>query len=452
MSDRRASLRNDDGESGAPSLTRPTLLAYGLPGLPLAVLSLPLFVYLPAFYAEDVGVGFAAVGVALLVARIWDVVTDPLIGGLSDRFTTPWGRRRPWLVLGTPLVALSAWFLFHPPAEAGWLYLLAWTMLLYLGGTMIMLPYQAWGAELSDDYDARSRISAYREAFVVIGILVATGIPALLGAGKGEALTILAWLLLASLPLAVALACGLVPDRARRSPKRRDWRRAMKVLRENRPFRRLIAAYFINGIANGLPASLFLLFVENVLGAPSWAGPLLFVYFLCGILAVPLWLRLSYRYGKHRVWALAMVATCFVFVWVPFLGPGDHWLFAIICVLTGLGLGADLVLPPAMQADVVDYDTLKSRQRRAGVYFGLWGMATKLALALAVGLAFPILEQAGFSAEAAQPAGSPPLLVLAALYSLAPVGFKLAAIGLIWGFPLTRARQERIRRLIETRQ
>ncbi len=436
----------------AEPLSSATLLAYGLPGLPLAVLSLPLFVYLPAFYAEDVGVGFAAVGAALLVARVWDVVTDPLIGTLSDRFDTRWGRRRPWLVAGTPLAMVSAWFLFHPPAEAGWSYLLLWTLLLYLAGTMVMLPYHAWGAELSPDYHARSRISAYREAFVVVGILTATGLPALLRADKAEALSVLALLLILTLPLAVAITCRAVPDAPARPSPAADWRRSLKVLRANGPFQRLIAAYFLNGIANGLPATLFLLFVEKVLKAPEWSGPLLFVYFLCGVAAVPLWLRLSYRYGKHRVWAAAMIATCLVFIWVPLLGPGDVAWFAVVCVLTGLGLGADLVLPPAMQADVVDYDTLKSRRRRAGVYFGLWGMATKLALALAVGLSFPILELIGLGSQSSGAGSAGGLFVLAALYSLAPVAFKLLAIALIWGFPLSHARQARIRRLIEARQ
>jgi Na+/melibiose symporter-like transporter len=222
------------------------------------------------------------------------------------------------------------------------------------------------------------------------------------------------------------------------------------VLWRNGPFRRLIAAYFLNGIANGLPATLFLLYVERVLERPDWTGILLFVYFLCGIAAIPLWLRLSRRWGKHRTWVGAMLWAAVVFAFVPLLGPGDHLWFLAVCVLTGVSLGADLTLPPSMQADVVELDTLRSRQSRAGLYFALWGVATKLALALAVGIAFPLLALAGLEpgSESASPSA---LFTLAALYSLLPAAIKLGAIALVAGYPITAARQRRIRRLIEAR-
>ena len=198
-----------------------------------------------------------------------------------------------------------------------------------------------------------------------------------------------------------------------------------------------------------MPATLFLLFVKFGLDAESWTGPLLLTYFLCGIAALPLWLRLSRRIGKHRAWCLAMLLACSVFVWVPLLAPGDTWAFLVICVLSGCALGADLALPPAIQADVVDLDSLHSGQRRAGVYFGLWGIATKLALALAVGISFPLLDFAGFDPTAEQPDA---IWALALLYGLAPVVFKLAATALVWDFPITAERQQRIRALIERRQ
>lgn len=427
-------------------LGRFVLFAYGAPGLPLAALLLPLYVFLPAFYAEHVGLGFAAVGAALLAARLWDMATDPLIGMLSDRMSSRWGRRRPWLLLGTPVVMISAWFLFVPGSAVGVPYLIVWSAVLYLGATMIQLPYQAWGAELSADYHGRTRIAAAREVQVVFGTLLAAALPALLAGGTPAAMRGLAWMILLALPIAVVLAVRFVPEGPLVRPNWLGWRRGIRLLAANRPFRRLIAAYFLNGIANGLPASLFLLFVAHVLERPDSSGLLLFVYFLCGIAAVPLWLGLSRRFGKHRVWMGAMIWACAVFVWVPLLGPGDLWWFVVVCVLTGASLGADLVLPPSMQADVVDEDTLESGTPRTGLYFALWGLVTKLALALAVGLSFPLLELAGFGG--ADGAG---LFALAALYGLAPVVFKLGAVALMRGFPITAERQAEIRRLIAAR-
>lgn len=429
-------------------LSRSTLLAYGLPGLPLAAIGVPLYLYLPAFYAEELGLGLASVGGALLIARIWDLFTDPLMGRLSDALRTPLGRRRPWMVLGVPILLISAWFLFLPDQAPGFVYLTAWTMALYLGSTMILLPYSAWGAELSQDYDERSRISAWREGFVVVGTVIAAALPSL--AGDDRALT-LQWLfigIVVALPLCVTVTCLAVNEPEAPPKKPLPLRRSVEILLRNGPFLRLVSAYFLNGIAVGLPSTLFLLYVKFGLEAESWTGPLLLIYFVCGIAALPLWLRLAARIGKHRAWCLAMILACAVFVWVPVLGPGDTWAFLVICILSGFALGADLALPPAIQADVIDLDSLRSGHQRAGVYFGLWGIATKLALALAVGLSFPLLDLAGFTPSQEDP-GS--VWALALLYGLAPVVFKVAAILLVWNFPITAQRQQRIRALINRR-
>ena len=171
----------------------------------------------------------------------------------------------------------------------------------------------------------------------------------------------------------------------------------------NRPFCRLILAFFLNGIANGLPATLFLLFVRHVLGADVDAGPLLLLYFVSGMLAVPGWLWLSRRIGKHRALGRLDAVGLLMFAWVPFLGPGDTAAFAVICVLSGASLGADLAIPASMQADVIDLDRVVSGRRRTAFFFALWSMASKLALAMAVGIAFPVLGAIGFTADGVNP-------------------------------------------------
>jgi len=414
------------------------LAAYALPGFPLAALMLPLYIYLPNHYALDLGLGLSAVGFALLAARGWDVVTDPLIGALSDRFGGRFGRRRVWMVLGTPLLVLSVWQLFVPGPSPSVAHLLVWTMLLYLGGTMVMLPYAAWGAELSAEYHERSRIAGAREAAVVAGTLAAAGLPLAFGTGTTAMLAALAIGVAVLLPLAVGLACACVPERPapRRQPAAVDGWRAM---RENPAFRILLGAWLLGGVANALPATLFLPFVAQVLGMPERAGLFLLVYFVAGIGAIPFWLRASRRFGKHRTWIAAMIWASAAFVWAPLLGAGDGAWFLVICIASGLALGADLVLPASMQADVVDWDRAATGRERAGAYFAAWGMATKLALALAVGIAFPLLDLAGFGD------GERGLLPLALLYGFAPVLFKMAAILLMLRYPLDRGAQMRLR-------
>ncbi|MEQ8247106.1 MAG: MFS transporter [Alphaproteobacteria bacterium] len=430
------------------SLKVSTLAAYGLPSLPSTILTFPLFVLLPTYYAQDLGMGLGIVGAILLGSRIWDAVTDPLVGILSDHINTPWGRRRPWIVAGTPIALISAWFLLVPGGPVGWGYMLGWTIALYLGGTMILIPYNAWGAEISGHYHERARVTSFREVFVLVGGIAAAVIAATLQADRGEALRVTALIVIVTLPLAVAVAVTVVPDRPVSLERRLTVARALAVLRTNKPFQRLLAAFFLNSMANGFPITLFLLFVEHKLRADDTLTSLILgVYFALALLSVPFWLVLTKRYGKHRVWIGAMLLVCAFFVWVPFLGEGDGWWLLAISVFTGFGLGADLVLPPAMQADVVDLDELRHREKRTGIFFAIWSIALKLSLALAAGIAFPILELVDFQRIAGDN-GPVALLTLAILYAIVPVIFKLASIALMWRFPITSAKQAQIRRLI----
>ncbi|HYE47978.1 MAG TPA: MFS transporter, partial [Azospirillaceae bacterium] len=411
----------------AAPLPRRVLLAYGLPALPLAALTLPVFIFLPARYAE-LGLGLGTIGWALLLGRLWDGATDPLVGWLSDRTPGPWGRRRPWIAAGTPLTLLAVWFLLVPPADAGLAHLLGWSFALYFGWTMVTVPLTAWGAELTGDYDERSRVSGWLNGFLVAGTVTALVLPVAFGAGgvgqEAGALSVVAAFVLAALPPAVALLLAVVPEPPAAPAPRTGLKGGARLVLGNAPFRRLVLAYLLNGLANGLPAQLFLFYAAHVLQAGERAGLFLIVYFVSGIAAVPLWLRLSGRHDKHRVWCWAMLWACLWFAAVPLLGPGDGGLFLAVCVLTGLSLGADLVLPPSMQADAVDAETARTGAARTGLYFALWGLATKLAVALAaVGL--PLASLAGFRAEG--PNGPEALTALALLYGPLPVAFKLAA-------------------------
>ena len=420
---------------------------YGLPGLPLAALGLPLYIYLPTFYAEQLGIGLAAVGMALLIARASDVLTDPLIGMLSDWLPIP--SRRKWLMaIATPLLILAIWALFLPPEGAGFWWLLSWSLLVYLAWSLLTLPYTAWGAELSGDYDQRSTITASRESFVLIGTLVAAGLPLAMGIGSdvpGEALAVLAQFLAILLPVTVLLCILKVPESNRRSNPI-GFQAGLALLKQNHLFIRLLFAYFMNGIANGLPATLFLLFVSYVLVLPEQFGLLLSAYFVSGLIGLPLGIKLAQRFNKHRVWGISMLWAVVIFAWVPSLGAGDFVPFLIICILSGLSLGIDMALPASIQADVIDLDSAKGGGQRSGFFFGLWGMATKLSLALAVGIAFPLLAILGFDTQTA-PADNN-LLALSVLYGLLPIPFKLLAAWTIWRFPLDRQQHQALQQQI----
>ena len=421
---------------GGRPLSPGRLAAYGILGLPLSVLGLPLFIYVPHHYASELGLGLTAVGAALLFARLWDGITDPLIGSISDRLSSRFGRRKPWIAAGVPLLAIAQWLLFVPPEGATIWYLLVCSMLVYLAWTMVMLPYQSWGAELSSQFDERTRITGAREAAIIAGTLAAAAAAYAFDGGGRDTLLALAVVTAVLLPLAAASSLLHVPDRSARIGGRVDMRRGLALLAANRPFRRLLLAYGLNGLANALPATLLLLFVDDYLDLKSATGLFLLCYFAAAFVAIPGWVMLSRRFGKHRTWACGLLANAACFSMVMLLQPGDFALYLAICLLTGLGLGADLVLPPSMQADVIDRDTADGGGRRTGLYFALWSLMSKLSLALAVGIAYPLLDLAGFEAGSASGDGHAMLL---ALYGLAPVLMKLSVAGVIWRYPIDAA-------------
>ncbi|PZU24292.1 MAG: MFS transporter [Shinella sp.] len=430
----------------------PHLLAYALPAIPLAVMALPFYVVVPTFYAQSLGLSAAGLGLVLLLIRILDALSDPLVGWLSDRSFLRTGRRRSFFILFVPLTAFCTFKVFWPPADADLLYLGIWGAALSFCYTGVTLPYTAWGAELSPDYDGRSVVSAFREGATLVGTLLAVVLPFAVGIDRTEGvhgLAAVALLVVILLPFTAILAVWKVPEPANLTSQRLRLVAGLRLLAGNRPFVRLIAAFFLNGFANAIPATLFLYFVSERLGLPELRGPFLFLYFACGMIGVPVAVVVARRVGKHRAWCGAMIAACLIFGLAGFLGQGDGFAFGIICALTGVLLGFDLALPPAIQADVIDNDTMISGEQRSGLYFAAWGLATKLSLAASAGLVFPLLEWSGFLMTGSVEQTSGALSTLSGLYAWLPVLPKLAAIVLMWSFPLGRDQQRHTRDVLE---
>ncbi len=199
-------------------------------------------------------------------------------------------------------------------------------------------------------------------------------------------------------------------------------------------FRRLLLVFLANGIASAIPATLVLFFIADVLQAENRQGLFLALYFVAGAVGMPLWVRLSAAWGKARAWSVGMIAAILAFVWAFALGPGDTAAFAAICIVSGLALGADLALPPSLLADVIDRD---GRARPTGAYFGLWTLATKLNLALAAGIALPLLGALGYVPGASEGAALP---ALSFVYAIVPCALKLGALVALRRFEAASAR------------
>jgi glycoside/pentoside/hexuronide:cation symporter, GPH family len=440
--------------SGEPAW--PRLLAYGLPALPLALLTLPFYVIVPSYYA-NAGVPIALVGQILLAIRLLDAFTDPLAGYLNDRTSTRFGRRRVWFAAGVPLTALAAWMVFDPPDVVTGQHLLVWGTALSIGWTIALVPFSAWGAELSQSYDGRNRVVLFREGFTFIGTLAALILNYVLSegldpvAGAARTLEVFALIVAIGLPALALVALAVVPEPRDRSVRQVSFAEGFGFMRNNLPFRRLVLAFLINGLANGLPATLFVMFVSDRLQLADKAGLFLIVYFVSGLIGMPFWMHVAKLQGKHRSWCIAMLVACAAFILAPLLPLGAEAGFLAICVVTGFAVGADLVLPASLQADVIDVDTAASGEQRSGLYLAVWGLATKLALALAVGIAFPMLSATGYDPGAGLREDTG-LLTLALLYAALPVMLKLVAIAIMWNFPLDAGRQAELRAAIDRRR
>ncbi|MDO8838390.1 MAG: MFS transporter [Parvibaculum sp.] len=453
-----------------PKLTRWQLVAYGQLVMPLAVIGLPVAVYIPPFYSSTLGLDLAAVGFILMLARITDVITDPLIGRLSDHTHTRWGRRRPWVAAGVPLMVVSALMLFVPQGEVTNLYLLIWIAAIYFGYTLITIPYGAWGAELSGDYQERNRITGSREIFLLIGLLIAITAPIVgaymsgeasdteSGAASRSAVGVLGWLTAGLLPLCALVMFTSVPEPKVPVTDTIPFRRGLRVAMKNGPFRIVLFSSIFGALAGSINIGVVIFFFDHVAGIGAAGTILIFVLFLAGVVGSPFWVWMGGRVGKHTAIAIAGLASMFAFTLVPAViylvkpvaPEAVFWCLLAINVVQGLALGAAPILGPSIMADVVDLDTIKSGEPRAAFLFAFLGMVRKTFEAMGVGLALPLLAWAGFNAQS-KDNSSEALFALLAMYCLVPLILWLISIAIILRYPITHERQRRLRAGLERR-
>ena len=410
-------------------------LAYGLLGLPLAFVALPLYVLLPNHYAREFGMPLATLGSVLLAARLFDAFTDPLLGRLSDYL---FGRSvRAVLGVGAvsaAVLALGLTSLFFPlvrGADA----LVAWALvallITYTAYSQLSIAHQSWGARLGGDELQRGHIVAWREGAALVGVVLASVLPALLGLpvmlSVFTAALLLGWWCWARAPRPVRQDAGVYRP-SQHTSLWRPWGRPA--------FRRLLAVFVLNGIASAIPAMLVLFFIQDRLQAPPAQEPMfLAAYFVCAALSIPLWLRAVARWGLARTWLAGMLLAIAVFVWTAFLGAGDVVPFLVVCALSGVALGTDLALPSALLAGVIAAEGDSGQHE--GAYFGWWNFATKLNLALAAGLALPLLDWWGYIPGTRSEEG---LQTLGWAYAVLPCVLKLLAAGALYGLVLRPAR------------
>jgi GPH family glycoside/pentoside/hexuronide:cation symporter len=432
--------------------------AYAAPAFALAVVGIPVYVYIPKFYTDVVGVPIITLGYLIMAVRLFDAVTDPLIGLFSDRTNTPYGRRRPYIAVGSLALALSLYFLFNPPHETfsfETMWFGVFIFALFLFWTVCAVPYESLGPEITFDYDERTTLFGMRDGALIAGTLVAATSPALVSGvfgipatNEGER-TKFFWISVIYGPLLVGLCwwCVLtIQERAHAdSSSAPNLSPGISWIWRNRPFTILLLSYTVSAFGSNLPATLILYYVEYVLQS-SKADLFLVLYFVAGVVFLPAWILLARRLGKKLTWIGSMLVNTGAFMGVFFLGPGDEKIYGVLVVLSGIGLGATLAIPSAMQADVIDYDELLSGRRREGQYIGIWSISKKLAAALGVGVALTALGSSGYEPKTPQPEAVQ--LTLRVLYALVPSICNFLSIAIAMAYPISAVKHEQIKSAI----
>jgi Na+/melibiose symporter-like transporter len=412
-------------------------LRYGLLGLPLAFVALPMYLVLPNHYAREFGMPLATLGWILLLARLLDAFIDPFLGRLSDRLFAR-SAKAVLAVGGLAAMVLAAGFalLFFPPATVRVQpsYLIVWVsvMLLvtYAAFSLLTIAHQSWGAMLGGDEAKRSRIVAWREGLGLIGVILASVLPSISTPPGGFIASVAVFFIAISIGW-WAWSKSQQPPKLLHQPDQAVQTAQNRIFQpfKQAAFRRLLGVFVLNGIASAVPATLVLFFIQDRLQAPKDMEALfLGSYFICAALAVPLWLRVIQRLGLARTWLLGMVLSIAVFSWATQLGAGQTTVFLLICALSGVALSADLTIPSALLAGVIA--DAGDRGQAEGAYFGWWNFATKLNLALAAGLTLPLLDLLGYTPGTRAPDA---LLSLTLVYSLLPIVIKVLAAGALYG-------------------
>jgi len=405
---------------------------YGALGVALSFATLPLYIHLPAFYASATSLGLTAIGLLLMTVRLVDMVADPVIGLFSDHFQS---YRKTIMFCALPVFALGFLALFNPPLnwdESGiGLWLGMCLVAVYFGYSILAINYYAAGISLARNQHDHTRIALWREAAMLIGVLLASLLPSVFSEilPQDSSYSLFGFALVALLFLTAPATLSL---RFREVPARAARFLPANVLRHPNVRWALLIA-FLNTFPVAITSTLFLFFVQDVLVAPEHVGTLLAVYFASAVVGMPLWSQLSIRIGKSGSIIVAMISAVGFFAWAGTLGEGDVFAFYVICFLSGVTLGADTVLVSSLFAD-----QLETVREESGAAFGWWHFLNKAALAVAAGTMLPLLAYGGY--EPSETNSENALAVLSIAYSFIPCGCKVFAAIVLYKSPLHQHR------------
>ena len=449
----------------AEKLSLSMKLAYGLPNFAGMAMGVPIGIHMTKFYSDTIGIAIGFIALAQVLARALDALTDPLMGWLSDRTRTRWGRRRPYILVGAPLTAISMVALFGPPDGITPLMGAAWFttafMAYFFFHTVYYIPHYGLGPELTSDYHERSSLFAWRDGISLVGQAFASASPAIViawiksqGMGQAEAeRTVFLWFAVGMSVLLVISyywMCWRIPENPAFSAKKPNplVPGVRRVLR-NQPFRILLICYFVTTVTSGGIGVLMPFYLRYAMGIEDWVewmGVALLLGYGTGALTLPIFVRLARRFGKKQVWILSFVLSFICQALLTALpsfiqgNAGAPWVMGFF-MIGGMSFSTGQFLGPSMQADVIDYDELYTGKRREAQYGALWSIVTKFAIIPSSAVPLAVLATLGFAPNVAQPDAVNWAIRL--LYAGVPGTMMLVAIFFALRYPI----DERVHRL-----
>ena len=402
-------------------MSRLSLYQYGILALPLAFAGLPLYLHIPDLYATQFGMSLATIGILLLAIRLFDAFQDPIIGFLTSRLTSNKSILSSIMLSMLIMLAASMYLLISPQEFLPtYIWFAIFMLLCTTAYSTLNIVYQSLGAIWCKDYHQRTKITTTREAIGLIGITLAAILPTLLAEKYGvqEAFKIFAIIFVALIAFVALIWLPWLKKVSFESlPKSKTGSLSFLKFKATRP---LFIIWFLSQLSAAIPVVLVIFFVRDNLELENLLGAYLLIYFVSGALGMPLWRYIEKIKTKQFAWQSAMFLAIASFIWAYFLEAGDMYEYGLVCVFSGLALGAELGIPPSILADTISRE---KEDAAAAKYFGISTFLGKFALATASGLVLPIIAYWGYSPNSEN--STEALHALAISYSIIPCAIKL---------------------------
>ena len=440
----------------ATTIGKQHLFYFALPAMVSAVMHGPIVGIVPALYASEFGLNLALIGTVLLAARVFDAVTDPMIGYLSDRTTSPYGKRKPWIVGGSFLTVISIYFLYTPGESATMVYFLTFSLLLYFAWTLMEIPYTAWMLEMSRESEQRTRLNAARIFALLAGGILFYLAPQIVPESGGRmdfnVLGIVAWFCVFMIPLTTILMVVLVPQGdVFESPNPPELGELWGSLKGNRPFKYFLGMYVFIGLASGVSGGLSFMYVDSYLAIGDRFTELFLPALFISPIILPGWVWVLNRFGKVRTTFTAFVIYTMIMPLPWFITPGEDAFIGMLVYFVALSLFSPLLMVamPSIMGDIIDFDELQTGKNRAGQYNSFLALIAKGMGAVGTPIGLLLVGLFGYQPGVENDATS--ITALRVVFNWLPVLLIIPGLYLLFRFPIREAEQKETKARLEER-